>query len=40
MLPTFSTLDLPASLVSALARQEIVNPSPVQQAVIPDALAG
>ncbi|MGA8987973.1 DEAD/DEAH box helicase [Aeromicrobium sp.] len=40
MLPTFSTLDLPASLVSALARQEIVNPSPVQLAVIPDALAG
>src|SRR5215213_7760339 len=39
VLPTFSTLDLPASLVSALARQEIVNPSPVQQAVIPDALA-
>ncbi|WP_290515110.1 DEAD/DEAH box helicase [Aeromicrobium sp.] len=40
VLPTFSTLDLPASLVSALARQEIVNPSPVQLAVIPDALAG
>ncbi len=39
-LPTFSTLNLPASLVSALARQEIVNPTPVQVAVIPDALAG
>jgi superfamily II DNA/RNA helicase len=40
VLPTFSTLDLPAALVSALARQEIVNPTPVQCAVIPDALAG
>lgn len=40
VLPTFSTLNLPASLVSTLARQDIVNPSPVQCAVIPDALAG
>jgi superfamily II DNA/RNA helicase len=40
VLPTFSTLDLPAALVSALARQEITTPSPVQCAVIPDALAG
>ncbi|WP_217361355.1 DEAD/DEAH box helicase [Aeromicrobium stalagmiti] len=40
MLPTFSTLSLPQSLVSTLARQDIVNPSPVQLAVIPDALAG
>ena len=40
MLPTFTSLDLPAALVSALARQEIVNPSPVQTVVIPDALAG
>jgi superfamily II DNA/RNA helicase len=40
VLPTFTSLDLPAALVSALARQEIVNPSPVQMAVIPDALAG
>ncbi|MET0931649.1 MAG: DEAD/DEAH box helicase, partial [Aeromicrobium sp.] len=40
VLPTFSTLDLPAAIVSTLARQEIVNPSPVQLAVIPDALAG
>ncbi|MCW2800750.1 MAG: box helicase, partial [Aeromicrobium sp.] len=39
-LPTFSHLNLPASLVSALARQEIVNPTPVQCAVIPDALEG
>jgi len=37
---TFSSLNLPASLVSALARQKIVNPTPVQCAVIPDALAG
>lgn len=40
VLPTFSTLDLPAALVSALAKQEITTPSPVQMAVIPDALAG
>jgi superfamily II DNA/RNA helicase len=40
VLPTFSTLNLPAALVSTLARGEIVNPSPVQLAVIPDALAG
>lgn len=40
VLPTFSTLDLPDAIVSTLARQEIVNPSPVQLAVIPDALAG
>ncbi|NRQ49426.1 DEAD/DEAH box helicase [Aeromicrobium sp. YC3-14] len=40
VLPTFSTLSLPQSLVSTLARQDIVNPSPVQLAVIPDALAG
>lgn len=40
VLPTFSTLSLPDAIVSTLARQEIVNPSPVQMAVIPDALAG
>lgn len=40
MLPTFSTLSLPQPIVTALARQDIVNPSPVQMAVIPDALAG
>jgi superfamily II DNA/RNA helicase len=39
-LTTFSSLNLPTSLVSTLARQDIVNPSPVQSAVIPDALAG
>lgn len=38
--PTFSALKLPEALVSTLARQEIVNPSPVQLAVIPDALGG
>ena len=37
---TFSSLNIPAPLVSALARQEIVNPTPVQRVVIPDALAG
>jgi superfamily II DNA/RNA helicase len=40
VLPTFSTLSLPQPIVTALARQEIVNPSPVQMSVIPDALAG
>jgi superfamily II DNA/RNA helicase len=40
VLPTFSTLSLPQPIVTALARQDIVNPSPVQMAVIPDALAG
>lgn len=40
VLPTFSTLSLPQSIVTTLARQEIVNPSAVQMAVIPDALAG
>jgi len=40
VLPTFSTLSLPQPIVTALARQEIVNPSAVQMAVIPDALAG
>nr|WP_244633239.1 DEAD/DEAH box helicase [Aeromicrobium sp. CFBP 8757] len=39
-MPTFSTLSLPQSIVTTLARQEIVTPSPVQMAVIPDALAG
>jgi superfamily II DNA/RNA helicase len=38
--PTFASLKLPKPLVVALERQEIVTPSPVQQAVIPDALAG
>lgn len=40
VLPTFDTFDLPDSLVRKLAQQEIVNPSPIQQAVIPAALEG
>lgn len=39
-LPTFSQFDLPDSLVRKLVQQGIVNPSPIQQAVIPSALAG
>lgn len=39
-LPTFSDLSLPDGLVRKLAQQEIVNPSPIQQAVIPAALEG
>jgi len=39
-LPTFDSLDLPAELVNALARQEITSPTPVQAAVVPDALDG
>ncbi len=39
-LPTFDSLDLPAKIVDALARQEIVVPTPVQAAVIPDAMSG
>ena len=38
--PTFDTLDLPGALVGALARQGITAPTPVQAAVVPDALAG
>ena len=38
--PTFVDLGLPASLVRALARSEITQPTPVQSAVLPDALAG
>jgi len=40
VLPTFDTFDLPDSLVRKLAQQEIVNPSGIQQAVIPAALEG
>ena len=40
MTTTFAHLGLPASLVHALARQDIVEPFPVQAAAIPDALAG
>ncbi|HZJ06199.1 MAG TPA: DEAD/DEAH box helicase [Nocardioidaceae bacterium] len=39
-LPTFESLDLPASVIIALARQEITAPTPVQAAVIPDAMQG
>ncbi len=38
--PTFASLDLPEALVGALARQDITAPTPVQAAVVPDALAG
>ncbi len=38
--PTFSSFDLPDGLVRKLAQQQIVTPSPIQTAVIPDALAG
>ncbi|WP_293784081.1 DEAD/DEAH box helicase [uncultured Aeromicrobium sp.] len=40
MLPSFSTLDLPTALVEALARQQIVSPTAVQSAVVPDAMEG
>jgi superfamily II DNA/RNA helicase len=38
--PTFASLALPDALVGALARQGITAPTPVQAAVVPDALAG
>ncbi len=37
---TFGSLDLDPSLVSALAAQKITTPTPVQAAVVPDAMAG
>jgi superfamily II DNA/RNA helicase len=37
---TFESLDLPQPVVRALARQEITVPTPVQAAVIPDAMNG
>jgi superfamily II DNA/RNA helicase len=37
---TFGSLGLDERIVSALARQDITVPTPVQSAVIPDALAG
>lgn len=40
VLPSFSALNLPEALVEALARGQIVSPTAVQSAVIPDALAG
>ncbi|SKB07503.1 DEAD/DEAH box helicase [Aeromicrobium choanae] len=39
-LPTFNDFNLPDGLVRKLAQQEIVNPSPIQQAVLPAALEG
>jgi superfamily II DNA/RNA helicase len=39
-MPSFDSLGLPARLVSALARLEITTPTPVQAAVLPDAMAG
>lgn len=40
MSSTFSDFDLPDGLVRKLAQQQIVTPSPIQTAVIPDAMAG
>lgn len=39
-MPTFAELGVPAALVSVLAREGIVEPFPIQQATLPDALAG
>lgn len=36
----FTDLALPSALTSALARQNITTPTPIQAAVVPDALAG
>ncbi len=38
--PSFAELGLPREVVSALADMKITHPTPVQAAVIPDALAG
>ena len=40
MTTTFAQLGLPESLVQSLAQRDIVEPFPVQEATIPDALAG
>ena len=40
MTTTFAQLGLPKSLVRALETRGIVEPFPVQEATIPDALAG
>lgn len=40
MTSTFAHLGLPDPLVQSLAKREITNPFPIQQATIPDALAG
>ncbi|WP_233358845.1 DEAD/DEAH box helicase [Thermomonospora amylolytica] len=39
-MPTFAELGLPDALVSALARQGITSPFPIQAAAVPDVLAG
>src|SRR5665811_572209 len=39
-MPTFSDYNLPDVIVRTLARRSITNPTPVQEVVIPDALAG
>jgi superfamily II DNA/RNA helicase len=39
-LPTFDTLGLPRKVLAALVLEDIETPTPVQEAVIPDALAG
>src|ERR1051325_4253164 len=36
----FTSLELPEQLVTALAEQGITSPTPVQAAVLPDALSG
>jgi superfamily II DNA/RNA helicase len=38
--PSFADLGVPAVLVSALARLDITHPFPIQQATLPDSLAG
>jgi superfamily II DNA/RNA helicase len=40
MTTTFAQLGLPESLVRSLAQRDIVEPFPIQEATIPDALAG
>lgn len=40
MLPTFADLGVPADLVELLTRRSITNPFPIQEATLPDALAG
>jgi superfamily II DNA/RNA helicase len=38
--PTFSSLGVPARLIAALTEQGITEPFPIQQATLPDSLAG
>ena len=38
--PTFAALGLPKPIIDELARQRITEPTPIQAAAIPDALAG